>query len=168
VFSKKECRGAKNGSSFCLGNMIDRGCFNYRWPVTAYYIDLHPNREAIEIAKKKKREAARGNKAPKSRREIARLRTRWNLAPKRMREMTRCICRTPLQGTVTTKRRINIRRKIYPPENMLGLARSFLALKVTCSTNSCALRSCAFPMVTTSACLSCWQPSCPYNGWPRL
>ena len=28
------------GSSFNLGNMIERGCFNYRWPVTEYYLDL--------------------------------------------------------------------------------------------------------------------------------
>jgi len=30
--TKKETFGVKNGSSFALGNMIDRGCFNYRYP----------------------------------------------------------------------------------------------------------------------------------------
>lgn len=39
--------GAKDGSSFHLGNMIDRGCFNYRWPVTEYYLDLHPAQDAV-------------------------------------------------------------------------------------------------------------------------
>jgi len=34
---------AKNGSSFQLGDLIDRGCFNYRWPVTEHYLDLHPH-----------------------------------------------------------------------------------------------------------------------------
>lgn len=36
---------ASNGSSFQLGPMIGRGCFNYRWPVTEYYLNLHPNYE---------------------------------------------------------------------------------------------------------------------------
>src|SRR6266536_4802681 len=58
--TRKDVLGAKNGSSFCLGSMIDRGCFNYRWSVTEYYLDLHPNQEIIEIAKKKKREASQG------------------------------------------------------------------------------------------------------------
>jgi hypothetical protein len=53
--SKK--KAAKNGSSFELGTMIDRGCFNYRWPVNEYYLDLHENQEAIETAKRKKIEA---------------------------------------------------------------------------------------------------------------
>jgi hypothetical protein len=44
-------KAASNGSSFRLGRMIDRGCFNYRWPVTEYYLDLHENHEAIETAK---------------------------------------------------------------------------------------------------------------------
>lgn len=44
--------GAKDGSSFRLGNMIDRGCFNYRWPVTEYYLDLHPDHAAIEMVRK--------------------------------------------------------------------------------------------------------------------
>ncbi|KAN0098168.1 hypothetical protein V8E51_013831 [Hyaloscypha variabilis] len=40
--------GSEKGSSFRLGSMLDRGCFNYRWPVTEYYLDLHPNYDAIE------------------------------------------------------------------------------------------------------------------------
>jgi hypothetical protein len=48
----KDVLGIKNGSSFCLGSMIDRGCFNYRWPVTDHYLNLHPNQEAIEKRKK--------------------------------------------------------------------------------------------------------------------
>jgi hypothetical protein len=28
-------------SSFKLGRMIERGCFNYRWPVNEYHLDLH-------------------------------------------------------------------------------------------------------------------------------
>jgi hypothetical protein len=31
----------KTGSSFELGSMIDRGSFNYRWPLNEYYLDLH-------------------------------------------------------------------------------------------------------------------------------
>ena len=27
------------GSSFKLGTMIDRGCYNYRWPVNEYHLD---------------------------------------------------------------------------------------------------------------------------------
>ena len=46
--ARKDVLGIKNGSSFCLGSMIDRGCFNYRWPVTEYHLNLHPNQEAIE------------------------------------------------------------------------------------------------------------------------
>jgi hypothetical protein len=49
-------KAAKNGSSFQLGTMIDRGCFNYRWPVTEYYLDLHEDQEAIETAKRKELE----------------------------------------------------------------------------------------------------------------
>jgi hypothetical protein len=30
------------GSSFCLGKMIERGCYNYRFPLNEYYLDLHP------------------------------------------------------------------------------------------------------------------------------
>ncbi|KAE9364857.1 hypothetical protein N431DRAFT_474422 [Stipitochalara longipes BDJ] len=32
---------AKKGSSFQLGSMIERGTFNYRWPITEYYLDLY-------------------------------------------------------------------------------------------------------------------------------
>jgi hypothetical protein len=32
---------AKKGSSFQLGSMIERGAFNYRWPLTEYYLDLY-------------------------------------------------------------------------------------------------------------------------------
>jgi len=32
---------AEKQSSFKLGRMIERGCFNYRWPVNEYYLDLH-------------------------------------------------------------------------------------------------------------------------------
>jgi hypothetical protein len=49
----KNVFGAKNGSSFRLGSMIDRGCFNYRWPVTDYYLDLHPYQKLV---KKKRKE----------------------------------------------------------------------------------------------------------------
>jgi hypothetical protein len=52
-----ETMGAMNGSSFELGAMIDRGCFNYRWPVTEYYIELHPYQQAIETAKRGEIEA---------------------------------------------------------------------------------------------------------------
>ena len=45
-------KAAKNGSTFTLGRMIERGCFNYRWPVTEYYLDLHENYFDIEIAKR--------------------------------------------------------------------------------------------------------------------
>jgi hypothetical protein len=31
----------KKGSSFKLGSMIERGAFNYRWPLTEYYLDLY-------------------------------------------------------------------------------------------------------------------------------
>jgi hypothetical protein len=29
------------GSTFNLGTMIERGCFNHRWPFNEYYLDLH-------------------------------------------------------------------------------------------------------------------------------
>ncbi len=48
VLSKN--KAAKNGSTFTLGRMIERGCFNYRWPVTEYYLDLHENYFDIEMA----------------------------------------------------------------------------------------------------------------------
>jgi hypothetical protein len=54
--TKKDTSGVMNGSSFKLGAMIDRGCFNYRWPVTDYYLDLHPHQEAIEVKNKRERE----------------------------------------------------------------------------------------------------------------
>jgi hypothetical protein len=53
----KDTSGVSNGSSFALGRMIDRGCFNYRWPVTEYYLELHPYQKAIENAKRKERES---------------------------------------------------------------------------------------------------------------
>jgi hypothetical protein len=28
-------------STFKLGDMIERGCFNHRWPFNEYYLDLH-------------------------------------------------------------------------------------------------------------------------------
>jgi len=54
---------AIKGSSFRLGSMIDRGCFNYRWPVNEYYLDLHPNHSAVE-RDKKVRTKERGEDAP--------------------------------------------------------------------------------------------------------
>jgi hypothetical protein len=56
--TKKDTSGVSNGSSFALGSMIDRGCFNYRWPVTEYYLELHPYQEAIETAKTEKSQAS--------------------------------------------------------------------------------------------------------------
>jgi hypothetical protein len=44
----EENHGAKKKSSFQLGTMIERGCFNYRWPFNEYYLDLHENLSAIE------------------------------------------------------------------------------------------------------------------------
>ncbi|KAH8901092.1 hypothetical protein GQ53DRAFT_814577 [Thozetella sp. PMI_491] len=32
-------KGRYYGSSFTLGDMIERGCFNYRWPFNEYYLD---------------------------------------------------------------------------------------------------------------------------------
>lgn len=29
----------EKGSNFSLGTMIERGCFNYRWPFNEYYLD---------------------------------------------------------------------------------------------------------------------------------
>jgi hypothetical protein len=52
--TSKKILGAKNGSSYRLGSMIDRGCFNYRWPVTEYYLDLHPDQRAVEREKKER------------------------------------------------------------------------------------------------------------------
>jgi hypothetical protein len=37
---------SEKGSSFKLGRMIERGCFNYRWPVNEYYLDLHEEHSA--------------------------------------------------------------------------------------------------------------------------
>lgn len=45
--SQNDELSSKNGSSFILGSMIDRGCFNYRWPVTEYYLDRHPNQDQV-------------------------------------------------------------------------------------------------------------------------
>jgi hypothetical protein len=45
---------AQNGSTFTLGRMIERGCFNYRWPVTEYYLDLHENYFDSKMAKREK------------------------------------------------------------------------------------------------------------------
>ena len=39
--STANIQSASNGSSFKLGRMIERGCFNYRWPFAEYYLDLH-------------------------------------------------------------------------------------------------------------------------------
>ncbi len=36
-------RNSDSGSSFSLGPMIERGSFNYRWPLNEYYLDLHPD-----------------------------------------------------------------------------------------------------------------------------
>ena len=33
------------GSTFCLGPMIERGCFNYRWPFNEYAIGLNEDQE---------------------------------------------------------------------------------------------------------------------------
>jgi hypothetical protein len=54
--TNKKVLGARNGSSYRLGSMIDRGCFNYRWPVTEYYLDLHPDQRAVEHEKKAHRQ----------------------------------------------------------------------------------------------------------------
>ena len=61
---EKDRSGVKNGSSFALGQMIDRGCFNYRYPVTEYYLELHPFQEAIELAKKGSKEKPRADTLP--------------------------------------------------------------------------------------------------------
>ena len=47
----KDDNGAKKWSSFSLGTMIERGCFNYRWPLNEYYLDLHKKLGAIEHEK---------------------------------------------------------------------------------------------------------------------
>jgi len=39
-------------SSFRLGRMIERGCFNYRWPVNEYYLDLHPKHSSFRHKKR--------------------------------------------------------------------------------------------------------------------
>ena len=41
--------GSTIRSSFSLGKMIERGCFNYRFPFNEYYLDLHPGLDS-EIA----------------------------------------------------------------------------------------------------------------------
>jgi hypothetical protein len=38
---------ASNGSSFRLGEMIERGAFNYRWPLTEYYLLEHPRQYQV-------------------------------------------------------------------------------------------------------------------------
>jgi hypothetical protein len=50
-------KAAKNGSTFTLGRMIERGCFNYRWPVTEYYLDLHENYFDIGMPKRENPDA---------------------------------------------------------------------------------------------------------------
>jgi hypothetical protein len=37
----------EKGSSFKLGNMVERGCFNYRWPFNEYYLDLFESQNDI-------------------------------------------------------------------------------------------------------------------------
>jgi hypothetical protein len=49
-FDHESKDGAK-GSSFRLGDMIDRGCFNYRWPFNEYFLCL--NEEDHDITKPK-------------------------------------------------------------------------------------------------------------------
>jgi hypothetical protein len=50
-YDPKDENGAKKGSSFSLGTMIERGCFNYRWPFNEYYLDLHKKIGVIEHKK---------------------------------------------------------------------------------------------------------------------
>ena len=38
----------EKGSSFKLGDMIERGCFNYRWPFNEYHLDLFESENDIE------------------------------------------------------------------------------------------------------------------------
>lgn len=38
-------RLAGEGSTFRLGNMVERGCFNYRWPVNEYSLLLNKTSE---------------------------------------------------------------------------------------------------------------------------
>ena len=33
--------------------MIERGCFNYRWPVNEYYLDLHGKHSSFRHKKRK-------------------------------------------------------------------------------------------------------------------
>jgi hypothetical protein len=40
-FDHEGSNGAKQGSSFRLGDMTDRGCFNYRWPLNEYSLFLN-------------------------------------------------------------------------------------------------------------------------------
>jgi hypothetical protein len=40
--------GNRVASSFRLGDMIERGSFNYRWPVNEYYLDLHENLDLVQ------------------------------------------------------------------------------------------------------------------------
>lgn len=47
-YDTKDDNCAKKGSSFSLGTMIDRGCFNYRWPFNEYYLDLHKKLPVIK------------------------------------------------------------------------------------------------------------------------
>jgi hypothetical protein len=42
----------KKQSSFRLGRMIERGCFNYRWPVNEYYLDLHGKHSSFRHKKR--------------------------------------------------------------------------------------------------------------------
>jgi hypothetical protein len=48
--AKKDTASTITRSSFALGSMIDRGCFNYRWPFNEYYLDLH---DKIDVEKHK-------------------------------------------------------------------------------------------------------------------
>jgi hypothetical protein len=50
-YDPKDENGAKKGSSFSLGTMIERGCSNYRWPFNEYYLDLHKKIGAIDHKK---------------------------------------------------------------------------------------------------------------------
>lgn len=43
--SQKDSLKAKRGSSYRLGALIERGCFNYRWPFNEYYLDANVEEE---------------------------------------------------------------------------------------------------------------------------
>jgi hypothetical protein len=39
-YDPQKAGAKKKGSSFKLGKMVERGCFNYRWPFNEYHLDL--------------------------------------------------------------------------------------------------------------------------------